>query len=199
MNVSLVFSADPDFADLALAELARATSPDSEPAPLAPGVYRVAGIDFWALAEQWRAAPPIFIRHISPVQRSVELRGNRGDITLLSELIEDEFQDLFEPALSFSVQCRLLAKVDYRPFEIIHALADRVAAGGISLDVRAPQQILSLVIAQEESEIVAYVGLSPAQLNLSSWAGGMRHFARESDQISRSEFKLLEALESLSY
>jgi 23S rRNA (cytidine2498-2'-O)-methyltransferase len=37
--------------------------------------------------------------------------------------------------------------------------------------------------------------LSPAIYNLSDWAGGVRRFAREPGQISRSEFKLLEALE----
>ena len=39
------------------------------------------------------------------------------------------------------------------------------------------------------------MGLSPTHLNLSDWAGGVRRFAREEGQISRAEFKLLEALE----
>jgi 23S rRNA (cytidine2498-2'-O)-methyltransferase len=42
---------------------------------------------------------------------------------------------------------------------------------------------------------MGYVGLSDVEQNLSSWAGGARRFAREPGQISRSEFKLLEALE----
>jgi 23S rRNA (cytidine2498-2'-O)-methyltransferase len=41
----------------------------------------------------------------------------------------------------------------------------------------------------------ALVGASTAKANLSDWAGGMRRFAREEGRISRSEFKLLEALE----
>ena len=39
------------------------------------------------------------------------------------------------------------------------------------------------------------MGLSLAVNNLSDWAGGVRRFAREPGQISRAEFKLLEALE----
>ena len=41
----------------------------------------------------------------------------------------------------------------------------------------------------------AYFGISLARDNLSAWPGGMRHFAQTADQISRAEFKLLEALE----
>ena len=40
-----------------------------------------------------------------------------------------------------------------------------------------------------------YLGISPVEENLSSWPGGMRHFAQTPEQISRAEFKLLEALE----
>src|SRR5690606_13535670 len=38
------------------------------------------------------------------------------------------------------------------------------------------------------------LGASLARENLSDWARGMRRFAREEGQISRAEFKLLEAL-----
>ncbi len=40
-----------------------------------------------------------------------------------------------------------------------------------------------------------YLGISPVQDNLSDWPGGARHFAQTPEQISRAEFKLLEALE----
>ncbi len=42
----------------------------------------------------------------------------------------------------------------------------------------------------------SYLGISLAQEHLSSWPGGARHFAQTSEQISRAEFKLLEALET---
>jgi 23S rRNA (cytidine2498-2'-O)-methyltransferase len=40
-----------------------------------------------------------------------------------------------------------------------------------------------------------YLGISTAEENLSSWSGGARHFAHTTEEISRAEFKLLEALE----
>jgi 23S rRNA (cytidine2498-2'-O)-methyltransferase len=59
------------------------------------------------------------------------------------------------------------------------------------LDVRRPEQILSVVLTPEQG----YVGLSRAVDNLSDWAGGARRFKQEPEQVSRAEFKLLEALE----
>ncbi|MEZ4658183.1 MAG: SAM-dependent methyltransferase [Caldilineaceae bacterium] len=74
-------------------------------------------------------------------------------------------------------------------------------ATGAPLSVRAPAQILSVVCAEvalndsDEMQAVALIGLSLASHNLSDWAGGRRRFAREAEQVSRAEFKLLEALE----
>jgi 23S rRNA (cytidine2498-2'-O)-methyltransferase len=59
-------------------------------------------------------------------------------------------------------------------------------------DIKRPQIVVSLLCAQE----VAYLGISLARDNLSPWPGGMRHFAQTPEQISRAEFKLLEALET---
>jgi 23S rRNA (cytidine2498-2'-O)-methyltransferase len=58
-------------------------------------------------------------------------------------------------------------------------------------DVRNPQVIISILALPT----VGFVGISTAQDNLSNWAGGARRFARETGQLTRSEFKLLEALE----
>jgi 23S rRNA (cytidine2498-2'-O)-methyltransferase len=66
------------------------------------------------------------------------------------------------------------------------------------LDVRDPEQVVSIVcgqVADTAGSPNAYIGLSPTAYNLSDWAGGMRRFARDEKQVSRSEFKLLEALE----
>jgi 23S rRNA (cytidine2498-2'-O)-methyltransferase len=58
--------------------------------------------------------------------------------------------------------------------------------------IKKPQVIVSLLCA----DLQAYAGISLAGHNLSDWPGGMRHFAQLPEQISRAEFKLLEALET---
>ncbi|MCP4418841.1 MAG: 50S rRNA methyltransferase, partial [Chloroflexi bacterium] len=103
------------------------------------------------------------------------------------------FTHLLEADWPFSVQTRVLGKLPHKPYDINKPLSDRLsAASGAPLDVRAPFQILSVVLADDK----AYLGLSLATNNLSDWAGGVRRFAREAKQISRAEFKLLEALEA---
>jgi 23S rRNA (cytidine2498-2'-O)-methyltransferase len=182
---------------------------------LADGVLLAdAGLPFAALAAQWRRIPPIFVRHIAPVQAIAPLGGHAGDPDFLARTLPTHLPAL-EPISSFSVQTRVLADVPYKPFDINTALAPALGGeDGPPLDVRAPVQVVSVVCAvlrrwQPDPQLVvggtvtgkgkrpvALAGASLAVENLSNWAGGMRRFAREEGQISRAEFKLLEAIES---
>ena len=192
MNPNLILTADPDFADLALAELAEADKPAQVLPELAAGIWALyLPSGFWPLAERWQAQPPIFVRHICPVDTAIDLPGSHKDVTLLERTIKAEFASLIDPALSFSVQARLLADKPYNKFAVNSALSDAIELlTGAGLNTAEPVQVLSVVI----TEPVAFVGLSLAATNLSSWAGGEHRFAREKGQISRAEFKLLEAL-----
>jgi 23S rRNA (cytidine2498-2'-O)-methyltransferase len=101
-----------------------------------------------------------------------------------------------EPETRFAVQARVVvaegAARPYSPYAIKEAVVPLVTAetGGVE-DVRNPEVVISLVVLQE----VGFVGISPVAFNLSDWAGGMRRFARTGEQLSRAEFKLLEAFE----
>lgn len=203
LTPTLILTAEADFLDLALAELHKA-APDAQTTPLADGVLLVnSSRSFFDLAEEWRLAPPIFVRHICPVQEIVPLRNQLNtDIAILCQHITETILPLVDPDLPFSVQTRVLADLPYKPFDLNTPLAEILSSGGAPLDVRNPQQILSVVCAAGSAQAdatrntpVAYLGLSLALNNLSNWAGGVRRFAREEGQVSRSEFKLLEALE----
>lgn len=192
MTPTLILTADPGFADLAQAEIRQAVPDSRMLAELSPGVWSVStAIPFTNLAEQWRHQPPIFVRHICPVQLTVPLAGTAGDVPGLARAIKATFPELIDPELPFSVQARLFAETGYKPFDINATLSDTIqTVTGAPLNVRAPVQILSVVVTGE----VAYLGLSLAIHNLSDWAGGVHRFARQKGQISRAEFKLLEAL-----
>ena len=192
MRPTLILTADPDFVHLAQAEL-RQAQPDAQFLDeLAPGVWTVAiPTGFMRLAEQWRQQPPIFVRHICPAQTTTPLSGTARDVTMLERAVKGDFIEVVEPELPFSVQTRIFSTVAYKPFDVNARLSDAIRTiSGASLDVRHPVQVLSVVVAAG----VAYLGLSPATHNLSDWAGGEHRFAREAGQISRAEFKLLEAL-----
>lgn len=212
----LILTVNPSFLDLALSELTKATAVEGQ-LRLTDGVLLITvGRSFWEIAEEWRLAPPIYVRHICPVQSRVILqRQQQNDLAMIRQLVERDLLDVVDPTLPLSVQSRLLASLPYKPFDINRMLSDYLhQTVDVPIDVRTPHQVLSVVCAElqpadlllagfqndsdgnaPDGQAVAFLGLSPTVYNLSDWAGGMRRFAREEGQISRAEFKLLEALE----
>jgi 23S rRNA (cytidine2498-2'-O)-methyltransferase len=79
----------------------------------------------------------------------------------------------------------------YARYDVNKRLSEQLVEHGTVLNVRDPEQIISVVL----TPALGFLGLSFAVDNLSDWAGGARHFRREEGQVSRAEFKLLEALE----
>ena len=220
----LILTCDPDFNDLALDELRRDSVRGVPVAELSAGVWLAECDDgFWGLAESWQTKPPIFVRHLCPVDAVLPLTGTAADIASLADLTVADFADALDADLPYSVQSRVLAPdLPYKPFDLNIALSGALTdATAAIVDVRAPAQVLSVICAtfpvdtsptadggqrtadngrpNPQSPIPhppsAFLGLSPTDLNLSDWAGGVRRFAREEGQISRAEFKLLEALE----
>jgi 23S rRNA (cytidine2498-2'-O)-methyltransferase len=188
---SLVLSAEPSFSDLALAELRRVSAYAKVVGQPAPGVSLIAGVPFQSVAAAWARQPPIFARHICPVEWSLAVSGAPEDIDLLVTSLVPELTSRLSPEQSFSVQTRIFGRLSYTAFLVNKALSTGIAeAVPIAVDVRAPEQIVSLMVTPAR----AYAGVSRAADNLSAWAGGMHRFAREPEQISRAEFKLLEAL-----
>ena len=79
-----------------------------------------------------------------------------------------------------------------KPFQINNELAPLIEQeSNAPLNVKHPVQVLSVMVG----ETFAHLGISLVQQNLSDWGGGVRRFAKEKGQISRAEFKLLEAIE----
>lgn len=140
------------------------------------------------------AAPPIWIRHVHPVGARAPLQNNALDLLTMETLLQPVLMDL-DTGRSFSVQTRLLGEGvqwQYSRFDVNERLAALVSSWGAPLDVRDPVQVISVTCTPEE----AFIGLSLAWENLSSWTGGERRFKRVPEQVSRAEFKLLEALET---
>lgn len=200
---NLILTCDEDFVDLASEEL-YATEPDAQMvATLADGVLALSvPAGFLALAERWRKRPPIFTRHICPVDLVVPLRGTRDDLFIVRDAAK-QLADALDPDLPFSVQSRIFGELPYKPFDLNQMVSEALQKlSSAALDVRAPQQVISVVIGNApalqttaRTPNSAFLGHSLTLHNLSDWAGGMRRFAREAGQVSRAEFKLLEALE----
>jgi 23S rRNA (cytidine2498-2'-O)-methyltransferase len=147
---------------------------------------------FTEFAQALHNAPPIFIQHICPAQLPVQLSNTTADLDALTTAaltLEPPPNDL-----PFAVQTRMLdgqARRGYGPFDVNQALANSLAQRRHVLNVQKPQWVISVVIV----DTTAYLGASTARQNRSDWAGGQRRFREAPEQISRAEFKLLEALE----
>jgi 23S rRNA (cytidine2498-2'-O)-methyltransferase len=188
----VIFTADATSRRFALDELAAAGVGARLIGWLAPEVGRAALTTSWdALVEHFRKQPPIFCRHIFPVHTVVPLQGEEADLDALA-VAAGQLGSRVRPDEPFSVQTRILGEGwPYGPFDVNNRLAQVLVDAGGRLDVRQPVWALSVVLTRE----AAYLGFSRTADNLSDWAGGARRFRREEEQISRAEFKLLEALE----
>ena len=190
----MIFTAAPESGRIALDEIGRVDRDARLLDWLEPGLGLVElGVDWAVLAALLRDRPPVFFRHLCPVQATVLLDRTPGDLDRLARAV-DSLSSHLDPGRAFSVQARLLGEMKawpYGRFEVNQRLAAVLEAAGATLDVRQPEQVLSAVCTPTQ----AYLGLSSAADNLSDWAGGMRRFKREAGQISRAEFKLLEAIE----
>lgn len=160
--------------------------------PLGGGAWLIeTDVDFWVAAERWVQSPPIFIRHVHPVQLQCPVSSDESDLAELVTAVTN-LVPVIDPSASFSVQARLLGSFPYRKYLVNTTLSDYIEAETSALlDTKQPEQILSVTLTAD----TAYIGISLAPYNLSNWAGGVHRFAKEPAQISRAEFKLLEALE----
>lgn len=160
-----------------------------------PGTTRIEIEEgFSALARALRDRLPIFVRHICPAERLVELTGQLSDLEAVAQAARElAGGGRLDPGRRFSVQTRLIEKVErgYHRSEMDRAVAEVLLEQGGSWEVRHPDQVVSVVCTRDR----AFVGLSDAADNLSDWPGGEHRFAREEDQISRAQFKLLEAID----
>jgi 23S rRNA (cytidine2498-2'-O)-methyltransferase len=183
---SAIISASPDYLGEALRELRgvrRRTrlGPDAELVDLPKR--------FEAWANELVRRRPIFVRHVSPVDATAPVaRGLDAYRDVIASLV-----GRFAPNATFAAQVQLVDESIAGRHQLRAAAHDIVTeALGLEVNIPEPEQVLSVVVASG----TAYLGVSPTRLNLSAWPGGQRRYAREPDQVSRSEFKLLEAIEA---
>ena len=159
---------------------------------ISPGIGLVELRTGWdSLASHLRRRPPVFCRHICPAQVRIRLNRDQSDLDDLAQACDQLVKNL-DPTRTLSVQTRIMGgERPYGNYDVNMLLSDIFVKRGIRLDIRRPEQVVSVVLTHN----TGFLGLSLSGDNLSDWAGGARRFKRESEQVSRSEFKLLEALD----
>lgn len=169
---------------------------------LAPDIALCESNDLAHLMSKAAGQRPIFVRHLAPVQTILSLSNSEKDVGALAVAIADlPTFAMLERGQRFAVQTRFAQSNDqsasikraygsgYLNQQMATAFAEET---GALESIKKPQVVVSLLCA----DLKAYAGISLASDNLSDWPGGMRHFAQLPEQISRAEFKLLEAVET---
>jgi len=205
-----IVTAHQEFVDAAFDELKRFDKKLIYGELLAPGILLCTfpgdthPLDLTVFLRQLKQQRPIFVRHLAPVQAVIHLYNTENDIGDLALAIANlPTFSLLERGQRFAVQTRLLQRdmeIDqagsnkhaYSSGHVNQLLAEAIAEEtGAVESIKKPQVVVSILCTLEK----AYIGISLTTANLSDWPGGARHFAHLSEQISRAEFKLLEALE----
>ena len=195
----VLITAHPEFLGAALDEMRRLEPELLIHAELTPEIALVEVPNVEALARRIAQQHLIFVRHLAPVQAQVTLDGTLNDIATLALTAADlPTFSVLERGQRFAVQTRLVhapeeqARRLYTGGRVNQELAAAIAeeTGAVEL-IKRPRLVLSILC----TPTTGYLGISSAQENLSDWPGGARHFAQTPEQISRAEFKLLEALE----
>lgn len=195
----LIVTAHPEFLDASIFELKRLDNRLAQSELLTPGIALCTVPEATTLMRLAAEQHPIFVRHLAPVQAIVPLHHTEQDLgTLATALANLPTFNMLERGQRFAVQTRILqaeGQAIKRPYSsgmLNQSLASAIAEEtGAVESMKKPQIVVSVLCATDK----AYLGISLAKENLSDWPGGTRHFAQTPEQISRAEFKLLEALE----
>lgn len=195
----VIATAHVEFAHAAFTELKRLDGRCTRIEELASGILLCSCNDAHALMERAAHAWLVFTRHLAPAQAIVPLSNQEQDMGTLALALSElpTFRQL-EPGVRFAVQTRFVQGKKsqgpraYSSGQLNQALVQAFAeeTGAVEA-IKKPQVVISILCTMQQ----AYIGISSAEENLSSWPGGARHFAHSDEEISRAEFKLLEALE----
>jgi len=185
-----IVTASPDFGAAALNEIQKGPVPSRFCGWLAPGIAQMTSDDRETTLRAFRERPPIFVRHVSAVDLQVPFASPSWDWDAILSAIS-HLDDL-DGALTTAVQVRLLhPTAPGLRQELTRRVSQRLTECGVSIVVARPEQVVSIVILEGS----AGLGVLSVDAALSAWPGGECRFKRTDRQVSRAEFKLLEAFD----
>lgn len=142
--------------------------------------------DFEIFSEIIKNSKPIYLRHIFEVQDEISL----GDIDDFKKLI-NSYGDKMDLTSTYAIQGFVITG-EVGKKELNELIMEELANKGFACNNQYPKQVISYVVLNDK----IYLGLGNPKLNLSDWTLGMRRYQKYENQISRAEFKLLEAIET---
>ncbi|REK77910.1 SAM-dependent methyltransferase [Paenibacillus paeoniae] len=132
---------------------------------------------------------PIFLRHIQPVDRTMDIDGSATDLQGLADMIRNARLSFEEKRTAVHIRRNAHTSFHYSASDtkaLLDAVLEELGAEPV---VQGPEIIISIYAAGDK----LYVGFGTPKEMLSDWPGGAIRFQREEGQVSRAKFKLLEA------
>lgn len=183
-------TANQGYSPYAMEELRR-MFPGASFEPLAPGETFLAELPRKRdeVTRELEEQPPIFLRHMQPVEFTLPVRGNAEDLTALGELVRAEAPRLAGRTVAAHIRKMPGTPYPYAAIDSKEAIDAALEEAGAIPQVRNAD----LLFAVYAGTAGLYAGIGTAREMLSDWPGGAIRFQREEGQISRAKFKLLEA------
>ncbi|HYE11934.1 MAG TPA: SAM-dependent methyltransferase, partial [Patescibacteria group bacterium] len=132
---------------------------------------------------------PVFIRHISAFDAVGEIKDTMTTQDVANMVMK--YISNIEKNSKIAVQIRK-ARGEYyfNPIDLKGEIDKILVELGAEAEIKEPDYIISILL----DEASCYIGMSPSDLNLSTWSGGMIHYKKEDADISRAKYKLMEVL-----
>lgn len=149
-------------------------------------------VSYEEAAKGFREHRIIFVRHICHATLAIETTEDENFMEQIKEAVLSLAKEMPKDQC-LSVQTRISARkrLAFGKGAVNVAISDMLEATGYNIEVKNPQQVISIIIGEEKT----YIGFSNVVDNLSNWAGGECKYRREDMTISRAEYKLMEAIE----
>ncbi len=137
-----------------------------------------------------KAKRPVFIRHMNAVDYIIGMEEVGPE--KVAEAV-GQYQDKIAEGQRIAVQVRKgCGDYSYSSMDFKSAVdAVLTDSMGAVPEVKEPEQIISILLCDEK----CYMGLGTPEDNISGWSGGMMHYKKSENDISRAKYKLMEAID----
>ncbi|MHB1394216.1 MAG: SAM-dependent methyltransferase [Clostridia bacterium] len=137
-----------------------------------------------------KAKSPIFIRHMNAVDYIIDMVAEGPE--KIADAVR-QYKDSIAEGQRIAVQVRKgCGDYSYSSMDFKSAVdAVLTDSMGAVPEVKEPEQIISILLCDEK----CYMGLGTPDDNISGWSGGMMHYRKSENDISRAKYKLMEAIE----
>jgi len=136
--------------------------------------------------EAMKRKKPVFIRHMNSVDFTLDTDG-RPDA--MAETVRGYGQQLAGKRTAVQVR-GCTGDKGFVPVDVKNTVDGILTELGAVPEIKEPERIISVLYFDGK----CYIGLGSPEENISAWSGGMMHFKKSGEDISRARYKLMEAI-----